>query len=279
MSTMNSEENSAGLRLQIYLRDAGVASRRHCEELITAGQVRVNGQVVTQLGTKVDPHADVVEVDGRVVRAFEERVVVALNKPAGVVTTMKDQFGRPCVADLVPCDRYPGLFPIGRLDADTTGLLLFSTDGDMGKLAHTSFHVTKRYLACVEGRPSARDLEQLEHGILIDDVMTVPAEARILPPDEEARAKQVMTMPKDLVRGGSRVYSEILKERRQKRSVVELSIHEGRYHQVKKMLKAVGHPVVALHRAAVGPIELGDLARGEWRLLTDDEVSALRAGL
>lgn len=279
MSTMNSEENSAGLRLQIYLRDAGVASRRHCEELITAGQVRVNGQVVTQLGTKVDPHADVVEVDGRVVRAFEERVVVALNKPAGVVTTMKDQFGRPCVADLVPCDRYPGLFPIGRLDADTTGLLLFSTDGDMGKLAHPSFHVTKRYLACVEGRPSARDLEQLEHGILIDDVMTVPAEARILPPDEEARAKQVMTMPKDLVRGGSRVYSEILKERRQKRSVVELSIHEGRYHQVKKMLKAVGHPVVALHRAAVGPIELGDLARGEWRLLTDDEVSALRAGL
>uniref|UniRef100_UPI0022E1E4E4 pseudouridine synthase n=1 Tax=Eggerthella sinensis TaxID=242230 RepID=UPI0022E1E4E4 len=155
----SADELVVPMRLQKFLARAGAASRRGSENLMTAGRVTVNGDVVTELGSKVDPLVDEVAVDGAVVRLADGPITLMLHKPAGFVTTMSDPQGRPTVAELVPTERYPGLFPIGRLDYDTTGLLLFSTDGELGNgLLHPKHHVTKRYLACVEGTPTEREL-------------------------------------------------------------------------------------------------------------------------
>ena len=184
------------MRLQKFLARAGAASRRGSENLMTAGRVTVNGQVVTELGSKVDPLVDQVAVDGIEVRLADGPVTVMLHKPAGFVTTMSDPQGRPAVAQLVPVDRYPGLFPIGRLDADTTGLLLFSTDGDLGNgLLHPKHHVAKRYLACVEGRPAERDLARLRRGVELDDGLTAPADVRLVEGPPARRAERVVEDP------------------------------------------------------------------------------------
>ena len=235
------------MRLQKYLARAGVASRRASENLMTAGRVTVNGEVVCELGAKVDPLVDEVAVDGATVRLADGPHTIMLNKPTGVITTMKAQSDARIVAELVPTDRYPGLYPIGRLDADTTGLLLFSTDGELGNgLLHPSHHVPKTYVARVKGAPSRRALESLRHGVVLDDGPTQPAE--------------VETSKRDP-------------------SCVRLTIHEGRYHQVKRMLEAVGHPVISLHRESFGPLTLGSLKPGEWRELDSGEVAALRGSI
>ena len=232
------------LRLQKFLARAGVASRRASENLMTQGRVTVNGEVVRELGAKVDPLVDEVAVDGRVVKLQDKPVTIMLNKPAGVITTMKAQSDRPIVADLVPTDRYPGLYPIGRLDADTTGLLLFSTDGELGnRLLHPSKHVQKTYRALVRGSLTDAQVEKLQKGVMLEDGLTQPAIV-------------------SFVEG--------------KRNHVRLTIHEGRYHQVKRMLEAVGHPVKRLHRERFGNLELGDLAPGKWRELTAEEIAALQ---
>ncbi len=268
------------MRLQKFLARAGAASRRGSENLMTAGRVTVNGEVVTELGSKVDPLVDVVAVDGVVVKLGDGSTTIMMHKPAGVITTMHDQLERPCVADLAPIDRYPGLFPIGRLDTDTTGLLLFSTDGELGNgLLHPRHHVKKVYLACVEGAPTAKQLDQLRRGIQLDDGMTQPAEVEILQGRKVERAAEMLVMPSQVVRGGSRVYAEILKERSRARSYVSIGIREGRYHQVKRMFAAIGHPVVALHRDTFGPLDLGTLERGSWRVLSDSEVASLKAAI
>ena len=243
---------------------------------MTAGRVTVNGVVVTELGSKVDPLVDEVAVDGVPVRLADGPVTLMLHKPAGPLTTMSDPFGRPTVAELVPTDRYPGLFPIGRLDQDTTGLLLFSTDGDLGNhLLHPRHHVLKRYYALVEGAPSEPQLDRLRSGIVLDDGPTQPAQARLLAGAEEAAARALLKAP-GLPADASRQYRAAQAARAKKRTVVEIGLREGRKHQVKRMLDAVGHPVVALHRAAFGSLELGDLPRGGWRLLSAEEVAALR---
>ena len=268
------------MRLQKFLARAGAASRRGSENLMTAGRVTVNGEVVTELGSKVDPLVDVVAVDGVVVKLGDGSTTIMMHKPVGVITTMHDQLERPCVADLAPIDRYPGLFPIGRLDTDTTGLLLFSTDGELGNgLLHPRHHVKKVYLACVEGTPTAKQLDQLRRGIQLDDGMTQPAEVEILQGRKAERAAEMLVMPSQVVRGGSRVYAEILKERSRARSYVSIGIREGRYHQVKRMFAAIGHPVVALHRDTFGPLDLGSLERGSWRVLSDSEVASLKAAI
>ncbi|WP_342606832.1 pseudouridine synthase [Cryptobacterium curtum] len=233
------------LRLQKFLARAGVASRRGSERLISAGRVAVNGIVITELGTKVDPLVDEVCVDGAIVTWGAPAVTLALNKPAGIITTMKDLRGRRCVADIMPTEQYPGLFPIGRLDQDTTGLLLFSTDGNLGNaLLHPSHGVSKVYRATIEGSIGQAALEQLASGILLDDGMTAPARVSV-------------------VQAGK------------KHSVIELELHEGRKHQVKRMCQAVGHPVVKLHRASFGPIDLAGLATGAYRRLEGAELSVL----
>ena len=244
------------MRLQRFLARAGVASRRGSEDLMTAGRVRVNGTVVSELGSKVDPAHDIVEVDGRRVELGSAPVHIMLNKPAGYLTTMRDPQGRPCVASLVPTERYPGLYPVGRLDMDTTGLLLFTTDGDLGqRLLHPSMHVSKRYVALVDGRVRDRELEPLRAGIMLDDGPCQPARCRILSARE---AQQVA--PHGL--GDFE-------------TAVEVIIREGRKNQVKRMLGRIHHPVLALHRSDFGPLSLTGVERGRWRLLTPAESEAL----
>ena len=263
------------MRLQKFLARAGAASRRGSENLMTAGRVTVNGKVVTELGSKVDPLVDEVAVDGVVVRLADGAVTLMLHKPAGLLTTMSDPFGRPTVASLVPTDRYPGLFPIGRLDQDTTGLLLFSTDGELGnRLLHPRHHVLKRYLALVEGTPTSQQLAKLKGGITLDDGPTQPARARVLQGAEEAQARKLLEEP-GAPADASRQYKNAYAKRAKLRSVVEIGLREGRKHQVKRMLDAIDHPVVALHRSAFGPVRLGGLPRGSWRQLSPDEVVAL----
>ena len=235
------------MRLQKFLARAGVASRRASENLMTAGRVSVNGEVVTELGAKVDPLFDEVSVDGRVVSLSDEPVTIMLHKPSGVITTMKAQSNRPIVADFVPLDEYPALYPIGRLDADTTGLLLFSTDGELGNaLLHPSHHVPKTYRAHIKGALTDRQADALRKGVTLDDGPTQPAEV-------------------ELVDG--------------RRTVVRITVREGRYHQVKRMFEAVGHPVRTLHRETFGPLDLRDLPCGKWRELSPKEVRSLKEAI
>jgi 23S rRNA pseudouridine2605 synthase len=225
------------MRLNAWLARAGVASRRGADELIKAGRVRVNGRP-GELNTFVGA-ADRVELDGRPL-AKQRLAYVLLHKPAGVVTTARDPHGRPTVVDLVAHESR--IVPVGRLDADTTGALLLTNDGELAhRLAHPRYEVEKVYVAEVEGDPDDAALLALEEGVELDDGRTAPARARRL--------------------GAGRV---------------ELTIHEGRKHQVKRMLAAVGHPVITLHRARYGPLDLADLEPGQSRELTPREVGSLR---
>lgn len=251
---MEHDERVVPMRLQRFLARAGVASRRGSENLMTAGRVRVNGEVVTELGSKVDPAVDEVMVDGMVVRMAGHPVYLVLNKPAGYLTTMSDPQGRPCVAQLVPRRKYPGLFPVGRLDRDTTGVLLFTTNGKAAQeLLHPSKHVAKHYVALVDGRPSQQDLRRLATGIMLDDGPAQPAQARVLGPSD---ALFYAVAPEGMVDDAS---------------VVGITLREGRKHQVKRMFAAVGHKVLRLHRDAFGPVTAGSCKEGAWRLLSSEE--------
>lgn len=254
------EERLVPMRLQRFLARSGAASRRGAENLMTAGRVKVNGEVVTKLGSKVDPTIDVVTVDDVEVRMAERPCYLVLNKPAGYLTTMRDPYGRPTVATLVPTSRYPGLFPVGRLDQDTTGILLFTTNGRAAQeLLHPSRHVSKHYVALVDGVPTTSELRRLEAGIMLDDGPASPCEARLIYPDDTL----FRVVAADGVQDNC--------------SVVGITIHEGRKHQVKRMLAAIGHNVRRLHRDTFGPLSLKGLERGQWRLLDDDEVAQIEA--
>lgn len=239
-------DGAVTMRLQKFLSRAGAASRRGAEDLMTAHRVKVNGVVVTELGAKVDPSTDEVTVDGKRVRLSDSSVYIALNKPPGFVSTMKDPQNRPTVADLVPSDEYPGLFPVGRLDADTSGLLLFTTDGELShRLLHPRWKVDKTYLAHVDGKPDPADVRALEKGIQLDDGMTAPALVEVL-------------------------------DRAKESALVEITITEGRKRQVRRMFSSLSHPVLELRRISFAGIELGRLREGTWRRLTADEVTMLR---
>lgn len=246
------DERIVPMRLQKFLARAGAASRRGSEDLMTAGRVTVNGVVVMELGSKVDPLVDEVAVDGKPLHLADGCAYYALNKPRGYMTTMSDPEGRPTVAELFPKDAPAGLFPVGRLDFDTEGLLLLTTDGDLAHvLLHPSHHVTKVYLATVEGVPTPATLARLRKGVELDDGMTAPAGAAL-----------VSSTGEGMVGVG--------------RAVVELRIREGRKRQVRRMLGAVGHPVTRLVRVSFGPVARGDLPAGDVRPLTQDEVAALK---
>lgn len=235
-----------GVRLQKLLAGAGVGSRRACEQLITAGRVSVDGNVVTELGVRIDPARQVVHVDGERVTLDDSRVYVAFHKPAGVVSTMSDERGRPSVADYLG-HRPERLFHVGRLDADTEGLLLLTNDGELAnRLAHPAYEVRKTYVAQIPG-PVPRDLgRRLRAGIELDD-------------------------------GPAAVDSFKVIDSAPGRALVELVLHEGRKRIVRRMLAAVGHPVLSLVRIQVGPIELGSLPPGKIRALSRDEVGKLYA--
>lgn len=231
-----------GDRLQKVLARAGLASRRVCENLIAEGRVSVNG-VVAELGRRVHPEVDVIEVDGALVPIAPGLVHYLLNKPRGVVTTAADTHGRTTVIDLVPPE--PRVFPVGRLDADTEGLLLLTNDGELThRLTHPSFGVEKEYLVQVEGSPEPGDLRRLREGIHLDDGVTAPAKVASLA-------------------GG----------------MLRLTIHEGRNRQVRRMCEAIGLPVIRLVRSRIGPVTDRRLKPGEWRLLDASEVRALAAAV
>jgi 23S rRNA pseudouridine2605 synthase len=226
------------MRLNAYLARSGVASRRGADELIQAGRVRVNGEVAG-LATYVEAR-DRVELDGEPIEV-EPLTYVLLHKPTGVVTTARDPQGRPTVVGLVGHERR--VVPVGRLDADTTGALLLTNDGPLAyRLMHPRYEVDKVYEVEVEGEPADTALERLAEGVELEDGKTAPATVERLGP-----------------------------------SILQLTIHEGRKHQVKRMLEAVGHPVLRLHRSRYAGLTLGRLAPGEWRELTREEVAKLRA--
>lgn len=227
------------MRLAKFLATAGVASRRASEEIVRTGRVTVDGTPVTDPARDVGPGATVA-VDGKRVEPEAERVVYMLNKPAGVVSTARDTHHRPTVVSMVPGDAR--LYPVGRLDADSTGLILITNDGELAhRLMHPRFQVPKTYRARVSGGPvKAATLRRLSEGVKLDDGPTAPAKARLLAPD-----------------------------------TIELTIREGRKRQVKRMCQAVGHRVRSLERTRFGPLTLGRLAPGQYRRLTDREVRAL----
>lgn len=228
-----------GERLQKVLAQRGYGSRRVCEELISAGRVRVNGETA-RLGDRIDPESDLVEVDGRPAPVRAGLVYYLLNKPVGVMSTARDTHGRETVVDLVPPE--PRVYPVGRLDADTEGLLLLTNDGDLThRITHPSFGVEKEYLATVEPSPvSPASLRRLRSGVDLDDGVTAPA--RVSQPSP---------------------------------GLLRITIHEGRNRQVRRMCEAVGHPVSRLVRVRIGPITDRRLRPGEWRPLTTTELRQL----
>lgn len=274
------EQNDAVMRLHKYLARCGVESRRNCEKIILEGRVTVNGQPVNELGTKVEAGKDHVEVDGVPVLWPQSIVTIMLNKPAGYVTTMEDEQGRDCVASLVPIDSIPGLYHVGRLDRDTTGLLLFSNDGELGHLLlHPRHHVKKTYLAYVSGVPTAEAVEALRNGVELDDGMTLPAEVEVLEGQQREAALEEFGFGEQGASGkdlSGKARHGMKGSRSAGCSVVRITISEGRKRQVRRMLGAVHCPVIALHRKSMGPLNLGSLARGSWRVLEDAEVEALR---
>ena len=239
-------------RLQKILSAAGVASRRLSEELITQGRVSVNGKTVRELGTKADPGVDEIKVDGRRVKLEQKRRYILLNKPRGYITTRSDPQGRPTVMDLMKGVR-EYVYPVGRLDYDSEGLLILTNDGDLAaRLTHPRHEVDKVYEARVKGAPDDHTLERLAKGVTIDGRRTAPAKLRASEPFVKGTGEQ---------------------------TVIEISIHEGRQRQVREMFDSVGHPVVRLKRVRIGPIEDPDIPIGHWRELTPQEVARLqRAG-
>lgn len=235
-----------GVRLQKLLAAAGVGSRRTCENLITQGRVEVDGHVVTELGVRIDPVRQSVHVDGVRVQLDESRVYLAFNKPLGVVSTMSDELGRPSIADYVG-NRPERLFHVGRLDSDTEGLLLLTNDGDLAhRLQHPAYGVLKTYLAQIPG-PVPRDLgKRLREGVDLEDGPVAVDSFKVV---DSAPGK----------------------------ALVEVALHEGRKHVVRRLLDSVGHPVATLVRTDVGPIRLGDLKSGRTRRLSQDEVGKLYA--
>lgn len=233
-------------RLQKFLAQNGIASRRKCEEYILQGKVKVNGNVVTQLGTQIDPEKDEVKFLNELVKNTNTKhIYILLNKPIGYVTTVQDQFNRETVMDLI--DIKERLVPVGRLDMYTSGALILTNDGDfVYKITHPKHEITKTYNVTLKGKITKDEIENLRAGVVIDDYKTKPAKVRILKIDEQ----------KDISR-------------------VEIIIHEGKNRQVRKMCEAIGKKVLALHRSKIGDIGVQNLKIGKWRYLTESEVKKL----
>lgn len=234
-------------RLQKILAAHGIASRRKCEELILAGRVQVNGQIVKELGYKADQQKDRIEVDGKRIKEVDLRYIL-FYKPTGVITSMKDPQGRKVVTDFVASLK-ERVYPVGRLDYDTSGLLLMTNDGELAnQIAHPRFEMDKVYVATVKGIPGTKALETLRKGVRLEDGLTSPAQVKVESIDEQKG-----------------------------QAVIQLTIHEGRNRQVRRMCEAVGHRVLKLKRIQLGFLTLGNLRPGQYRHLTNEEVAKLKS--
>jgi len=235
------------MRINKYIASCGVASRRKAEEIILAKRVKVNGKTVEELSFNIDENNDVVEIDGQRIGLNEESVYIVLNKPEGYITTVKDQFDRPSVLDLVS-DIKERVYPIGRLDYETSGLLILTNDGDLTyKLTHPKHEVDKTYMAIVKGIPTKEELKNFQEGLYIEDYKTAPAKIKVVKKDEEKNY-----------------------------AICQIKIHEGRNRQVRKMCRAINHPVMRLRRVAMGKITLKDTEVGKYRHLSEEEVEYLK---
>lgn len=233
-------------RLQKFIANQGICSRRKAEEYITSGRIKVNGNVIMELGTKIDPNKDIIEVDGKKISNISgKKVYILLNKPIGYVTTTRDQFNRNTVLDLVNVKEK--VLPVGRLDMYTSGAIILSNDGDfIYKITHPKYEVEKTYNVTLKGQVTDEEIEQLKNGVQIENYVTGKAKVKILRIDKE----------KDLSR-------------------VELIIHEGKNREVRKMCEAIGRKVLALHRTKIGNISVKDLRLGTWRYLKPNEIKSL----
>lgn len=230
------------IRLQKYIAKSGVASRRKAEELILEGKIQVNGKTITELGIKVNPEKDIVTYNGRKLKTEEEFVYILLNKPIGYVTTVKDQFGRDSVLDLVKIKEH--LVPVGRLDMYTSGALVLTNDGDfVYKVTHPKHEIEKTYTVTIKGIVKNEEVEMLRKGVKIEDYTTKPAKVKILKTDEEKNISRL-----------------------------EITIHEGKNRQVRKMCESVGHKVLALHRSKIAGIGVKDIPLGKWRFMKEKEI-------
>ena len=233
------------IRLQKFLAEAGIASRRKCEEYIIQGRVKINDNVVTELGTKVNPESDAILFDEKLVKLKQNNVYILLNKPIGYVTTSNDQFGRDKVLDLVNIKER--VVPVGRLDMYTSGALLLSNDGEfVFKVTHPKHEIDKTYTVTLIGIVSKDDVEKLRQGVQIENYITKPAKVKILKTDEEKNISRL-----------------------------EITIHEGKNRQVRKMCEAIGKKVKALHRSKIGNLSVKNLKIGQWRFLNPKEVDYL----
>ena len=237
------------IRLQKFLAEAGIASRRKCEEYIIAGKVKVNNEIVTELGTKVNPDKDKVYYENRLIKANEKNshIYIILNKPIGYVTTTKDQFDRPTVLDLIKKNINKRIVPVGRLDMYTSGALILTDDGDfVYKITHPKHEITKTYTVTVKGIVQEDEVKKLENGVKIENYITKEAKVKILKTDIEKNISRL-----------------------------EITIHEGKNRQVRKMCEAINKKVLALHRSKIGNITVKDMKIGEWRYLTKQELNSL----
>jgi len=233
------------IRLNKFLSQAGVASRRAADRLIEEGRVKVNGRVVQELGCKIDDQKDRVKIDGKKVEKDERLVYILLNKPAGYLVTLKDPFARPTVLDFLPSLK-KRVFPVGRLDSDSEGILLLTNDGELAnRLTHPSYNIKKTYLVKIKGEPDLARLIKLEKGIFLDGEKTAPAKV-------------------------------VLLAHNPKKSLLKIEIHEGRKREVRRMCEAMGHKVLELRRIAFAGLTLGKLKSGQWRCLTGKEILKLK---
>lgn len=231
-------------RLHKYMAGCGVASRRKCEEIVFQGRVKVNGEIISNI-VMIDDELDKVEVDGKLIKPEEKKVYIIINKPIDVITSVNDQFDRKTVIDIINIEER--IFPVGRLDYDTSGILLLTNDGDLAfKMAHPSHEIDKVYVAEVIGQFTDREIYKFETGLQIEDYVTSPSKIVILSEEEDT-------------------------------SIVEITIHEGKNRQVRKMCEDIGHPILRLKRTRFGSLDVGTLKMGEWRHLSEEEIRYLKS--
>lgn len=242
---MKSEEyKEEPIRLQKYMADCGIASRRKCEEYIKNGYVKINGNIITELGTRINPSKDIVEYNGKKLESSkEDNIYILLNKPIGYVTTVNDQFSRQTVLDLIKGVN-KRIVPVGRLDMYTSGALILTNDGEfVYKVTHPKYEIEKTYVATIKGMIQKEDVKKLEQGVKIEDYITKPAKVKILKTDLEKNISRV-----------------------------QITIHEGKNREVRKMCEVIGYKVIALHRSKIGNLDVKDLRIGEWRYLSKREI-------
>ena len=233
------------MRLQKFMAKSGLGSRRACEEIIKQGRVEVNGKIINKMGMSVNPEKDRIKVDGELIQISTEKIYILMNKPTGVITTVNDPFNRPTVIDMLKSVK-ERVFPVGRLDKDTEGLLILTNDGSLTyKITHPKYEIQKTYVAHLSGRVNKDKLMILQNGVKLEDGITAPANIKVL-----------------LVKNDY--------------TILQIKIHEGRNRQIRRMCKAIGHPLLYLKRTRIGNIDLQDLNVGEWRYMTKQELNYLK---